>query len=113
MLNTGTAAGGVRMCVQGVPGEPRCGFSSKIVQLLSDHKVEYASFDILTDADVRQGLKEFSDWPTFPQLYMKGEFIGAYPPVYPCSAPVPTLGFITRRQYSDLCSFTYGTNTAS
>lgn len=55
---------------------PKCGFSKQIVQILNDTKVDYETFDILQDEEVRQGLKTFSDWPTYPQVYVKGELQG-------------------------------------
>ncbi|KAI1719304.1 glutaredoxin domain-containing protein [Ditylenchus destructor] len=55
---------------------PRCGFSRQICQLLRDHNAVFWTFDILSDEEVRQGLKEYSDWPTFPQLYLDGELLG-------------------------------------
>ncbi|KAM0746703.1 putative thioredoxin [Meredithblackwellia eburnea MCA 4105] len=55
---------------------PRCGFSQKIVKLLQDEQVEFTTFDILGDDGVRQKLKSLNDWPTFPQLIIKGEFVG-------------------------------------
>lgn len=66
----------VMMFMKGHPDEPRCGFSKQMIQLLGDQKVTYDTFDILTDPEVRQGLKEFSQWPTYPQLYIKGELVG-------------------------------------
>jgi len=62
--------------IKGMPTEPKCGFSRTLVDLLSQQKITYDSFDILTDESVRQGLKEFSNWPTFPQVYVRGELIG-------------------------------------
>ena len=55
---------------------PRCGFSKQLVALLNDCKAVYDTFDILSDEEVRQGLKKFSNWPTYPQVYFKGELIG-------------------------------------
>ncbi|KAI3456271.1 hypothetical protein Pfo_012934 [Paulownia fortunei] len=66
----------VMLFMKGTPDAPRCGFSSKVVNALKEEGVEFGSFDILTDEEVRQGLKTFSNWPTFPQLYYKGELIG-------------------------------------
>ncbi|KAG5463506.1 MAG: hypothetical protein BJ554DRAFT_6859 [Olpidium bornovanus] len=66
----------VMLFMKGTPGEPRCGFSKKIVDLLNAQGVRFGSFDILTDDEVRQGLKEYSDWPTYPQLYVKEELVG-------------------------------------
>ncbi|KAE8723032.1 Glutaredoxin 3 [Hibiscus syriacus] len=66
----------VMLFMKGTPDAPRCGFSSKAVNALNEEGVSFSSFDILTDDEVRQGLKVFSNWPTFPQLYYKGELIG-------------------------------------
>lgn len=55
---------------------PQCGFSAKVVDILNEFEIDYSTFDILADEDVRQGLKEYSNWPTYPQLYYKGELIG-------------------------------------
>ena len=62
--------------MKGSPEAPRCGFSRKVVEALKSNQVPFASFDILTDEAVRQGLKELSNWPTFPQFYVNGELIG-------------------------------------
>ncbi|XP_051770882.1 glutaredoxin 3 [Ctenopharyngodon idella] len=62
--------------MKGSPQEPRCGFSRQIVQILKDHNVQYSSFDILSDEEVRQGLKTYSNWPTYPQVYVNGDLIG-------------------------------------
>ncbi|NJN73938.1 MAG: Grx4 family monothiol glutaredoxin [Limnothrix sp. RL_2_0] len=55
---------------------PQCGFSNNVVQILNSVGVEYATFNVLDDYEVRQGIKEYSDWPTIPQVYVNGEFIG-------------------------------------
>ena len=62
--------------MKGVPTAPRCGFSRQAVEMLSDARVAFGTFDILTDEDVRQGLKKYSDWPTYPQLYVNGDLMG-------------------------------------
>ncbi len=62
--------------MKGSPAEPRCGFSGKIVGILNETKVPYKTFDILSDQEVRQGLKTYSNWPTFPQLYVDGSLVG-------------------------------------
>ncbi|KAG6416590.1 hypothetical protein SASPL_124023 [Salvia splendens] len=62
--------------MKGTPDAPKCGFSSKVVNALKEEGLEFGSFDILSDEEVRQGLKTFSNWPTFPQLYHKGELVG-------------------------------------
>jgi Grx4 family monothiol glutaredoxin len=66
----------VFLFMKGTPEQPRCGFSRKVVDILKHEGVEFGSFDILTDNDVREGMKKFSNWPTFPQLYCKGELLG-------------------------------------
>ena len=55
---------------------PQCGFSSRVAGVLNYMGVEFADVNVLADAEVRQGIKDFSDWPTIPQLYVKGEFVG-------------------------------------
>ncbi|KAH9063615.1 glutaredoxin [Lactarius vividus] len=66
----------VVLFMKGSPDVPRCGFSRKICGLLHDQKIVFSHFDILTDESVRQGLKKLNDWPTFPQLIVKGELVG-------------------------------------
>ena len=55
---------------------PQCGFSNNVVQILNALAVPFETFDVLSDMEVRQGIKEFSEWPTIPQVYVNGEFIG-------------------------------------
>ena len=55
---------------------PMCGFSNNVVQIINTLAVPYATYDILEDPEVRQGIKEYSDWPTIPQVYINGEFVG-------------------------------------
>ena len=66
----------VVLFMKGTPLFPQCGFSSKAVSILDHLGVEFASVDVLQDMEIRQGIKSFSDWPTIPQLYVKGEFVG-------------------------------------
>jgi len=66
----------VMLFMKGTPSAPQCGFSRQTVALLRERSIRYGFFNILADDDVRQGLKEFSDWPTFPQLYANGELVG-------------------------------------
>jgi len=66
----------VVLFMKGTPLFPQCGFSSKAVAILEHLGVEYASVDVLQDMEIRSGIKAFSDWPTIPQLYVKGEFVG-------------------------------------
>lgn len=71
-----TSAAPVMLFMKGSPSSPQCGFSRQLVAILREHQVRFGFFDILKDDTVRQGLKTFSDWPTFPQLYVNGEFQG-------------------------------------
>ncbi|MEQ8349782.1 MAG: Grx4 family monothiol glutaredoxin [Sneathiellaceae bacterium] len=66
----------VMLFMKGTPVFPQCGFSSVVVQVLNHLGVKFSSVDVLTDPEIRQGIKEFSNWPTIPQLYVKGEFVG-------------------------------------
>jgi monothiol glutaredoxin len=66
----------VVLFMKGSPLFPQCGFSSRAVAILDHLNVEYASVDVLQDMEIRQGIKDYSDWPTIPQLYVKGEFLG-------------------------------------
>ena len=69
-------ANDVLLFMKGTPTFPQCGFSSVVVQVLDYLGVEYQAVNVLEDQDVREGIKAFSDWPTIPQLYVKGEFVG-------------------------------------
>lgn len=69
-------ANDVVLFMKGTPLFPQCGFSSKAIAILEHCGVAYDSVDVLQDMEVRQGIKAFSDWPTIPQLYVKGEFVG-------------------------------------
>jgi monothiol glutaredoxin len=66
----------VVLYMKGSPVFPQCGFSATVVQVLSELGVKFKGIDVLTDPSLRQGIKEFSQWPTIPQLYVKGEFVG-------------------------------------
>ena len=66
----------VVLFMKGTPLFPQCGFSSRAIQILEHCGVAYESVDVLQDMDIRQGIKAFSEWPTIPQLYVKGEFVG-------------------------------------
>ena len=66
----------VVLFMKGTPLFPQCGFSSKAVAILDHLGAPYETIDVLQDMEVRQGIKAFSDWPTIPQLYIKGEFVG-------------------------------------
>ena len=66
----------VVLFMKGTPVFPQCGFSATVVQILSHLGVKFKGIDVLADSSVREGIKEFSSWPTIPQLYVKGEFVG-------------------------------------
>lgn len=66
----------VMLFMKGTPEAPRCGFSATVAQILSYEEARYASFDVLSDPDIRQGIKAYAQWPTIPQLYVKGELVG-------------------------------------
>ena len=66
----------VVLFMKGTSDLPQCGFSSVVVQVLNKLNVPFKDINILTDAELRQGIKDFTNWPTIPQLYIKGEFIG-------------------------------------
>lgn len=66
----------VVLYMKGTPGAPACGFSAQVVRVLAMLGVEYRSVNVLEDADIRQGIKEYANWPTIPQLYVRGEFVG-------------------------------------
>jgi monothiol glutaredoxin len=66
----------VVLFMKGTPGFPQCGFSGQVVQILDYLGVDYKGVDVLTSNELRQGIKEYSNWPTIPQLYVKGEFVG-------------------------------------
>ncbi|MDQ0462435.1 monothiol glutaredoxin [Caulobacter ginsengisoli] len=70
------AANPVVLFMKGEPEQPRCGFSSVCVQILDHLGVDFVGVDVLQSEELRQGIKAFSDWPTIPQLYVKGEFVG-------------------------------------
>ena len=75
-IGADVAAADVVLFMKGTPTFPQCGFSSMVAQVLNHLGVSYASHDVLQDPELRQGIKEFSNWPTIPQLYVKGEFVG-------------------------------------
>ncbi len=66
----------VLLFMKGTPAMPMCGFSSQVVQILDHLGVRYSSVNVLENPEIRQGIKDFSQWPTIPQLYVRGEFIG-------------------------------------
>ncbi|WP_106752915.1 Grx4 family monothiol glutaredoxin [Pannonibacter carbonis] len=66
----------VVLFMKGTPNFPQCGFSGQVVQILDYLGVPYKGINVLEDADLRQGIKDYANWPTIPQLYIKGEFVG-------------------------------------
>ena len=66
----------VVLFMKGTPIFPQCGFSAAVAQIMAVLGVQYHSIDVLQDSEIRQGIKDFTNWPTIPQLYVKGEFIG-------------------------------------
>jgi monothiol glutaredoxin len=66
----------VVLFMKGTPEMPQCGFSMTVVNILKELKVKFSGVNVLADPEIRQGIKDFSNWPTVPQLYVKGEFIG-------------------------------------
>ncbi len=68
----------VFLFMKGTPQQPMCGFSAGVVQVLNRLGVNYSSFNVLSDQQIREGIKEYANWPTIPQLYIDGEFIGGH-----------------------------------
>ncbi|MCF6208430.1 MAG: Grx4 family monothiol glutaredoxin [Ghiorsea sp.] len=66
----------VLLFMKGTPQMPQCGFSQRVCAILQEQEVPFAAINVLLDPSVREGIKTFSDWPTIPQLYVKGEFVG-------------------------------------
>ncbi|KAF9172015.1 Glutaredoxin 3 [Mortierella sp. AD011] len=71
-----TSSASVMIFIKGTPTAPRCQFSRQLLEILTAQNIRFSSFNILADEEVRQAMKAFSDWPTFPQVYVKGEFVG-------------------------------------
>ena len=87
----------VLLYMKGTPVFPQCGFSAAVVQMLSELGVKFKSVDVLKDAEIRQGIKEFSNWPTIPQLYVKGEFVGGCDIIKEMSEQGELEGFLKER----------------
>jgi monothiol glutaredoxin len=75
-IKNDVASNEVVLFMKGSPVFPQCGFSAAVVQVLTHLGVKFKGIDVLQDPSIRQGIKEFSNWPTIPQLYVKGEFVG-------------------------------------
>ncbi len=76
MIRDTVATNDVVLFMKGTKAMPQCGFSSRVAGVLNYMGVEFADVNVLADPEIRQGIKDFSDWPTVPQLYVKGEFVG-------------------------------------
>ena len=76
LIRDSIAKNDVVLFMKGTKSMPQCGFSSRVAGVLNYMGVEFADVNVLADAEIRQGIKDFSDWPTIPQLYVKGEFVG-------------------------------------
>ena len=70
------ASNDIVLYMKGTPAMPQCGFSATVVHILDHVGVKYKGVNVLADPEIRQGIKDFSNWPTIPQLYVKGEFVG-------------------------------------
>ena len=66
----------VFLYMKGTPEQPMCGFSAQVIQVLKSYNVSFGSRNVLEDWDVREGIKKYASWPTIPQLYVKGKFVG-------------------------------------
>ena len=75
-LESMIADNNILLFMKGDPHQPQCGFSAKVVNVLKEYEIEFSYMDILQDPDIRATLPSVSDWPTFPQLFVKGELIG-------------------------------------
>ena len=75
-IQTEVDANDVLLFMKGTPVFPQCGFSAAVIQVLSHLQMKFSSVNVLEDPDIRDGIKQYSDWPTIPQLYVKGEFVG-------------------------------------
>ena len=75
-INTEIKSNDIVLFMKGTPVFPMCGFSAAVVQILSDLGVKFNSVNVLDSNEMREGIKKFSNWPTIPQLYIKGEFLG-------------------------------------
>jgi monothiol glutaredoxin len=76
MIDNEVKSNDIVLFMKGTPQFPQCGFSGQVVQILDYLGVNYKGINVLADGDLRQGIKDYSNWPTIPQLYVKGEFIG-------------------------------------
>jgi len=75
-IDSAVKSNDVLLFMKGTPNFPQCGFSGQVVQILDYLGVKYGSVNVLEDDEIRSGIKDYSNWPTIPQLYVKGEFVG-------------------------------------
>jgi len=75
-IDEAVKSNGVVLFMKGTPEFPQCGFSQRVSAILAEHDVPFVSVNVLLNENVRQGIKDYSDWPTIPQLYVKSEFVG-------------------------------------
>ena len=75
-IKTAVESNAIMLFMKGTPDAPQCGFSAAVVKILRSYGVPFEAVDVLSDWDIREGIKEYSNWPTIPQLYIKGKFIG-------------------------------------
>ncbi len=75
-IKNDVTADNIVLYMKGDPMFPQCGFSATVIEILNYFNVDYKTYNVLSDESLRNGIKEFSDWPTIPQLYVKGEFVG-------------------------------------
>ena len=75
-IDTTVKSNDVVLFMKGTKSMPQCGFSSRVAGILNYMQIDFQDVNVLADADIRQGIKDYSDWPTIPQLYVKGEFVG-------------------------------------
>ena len=90
----------VVLFMKGTPGFPQCGFSGQVVQILDYLGVDYKGENVLTSDELRQGIKEYSNWPTIPQLYVKGEFVGGCDIIREMFQAGELQGFLTEKGVS-------------
>jgi Grx4 family monothiol glutaredoxin len=107
----------VTLFMKGTPKAPQCRFTRRLVGLLRDHNIHYDFFNVLADEDVREGLKEFADWPTYPQLWVNGELVGGLDIVSVdlarCAISLLTPGFRSARKLAPIPTSCGSTQSAN
>ncbi|MBD8893320.1 Grx4 family monothiol glutaredoxin [Roseibium litorale] len=105
-INDIIAASDVHLFMKGTPAAPQCGFSGAVVQVLNQLGIPFASTNVLADLEIREGIKAFSNWPTIPQLYIKGEFVGGCDIVREMAQSGELTGLLSERSVSPAVSET-------